>query len=68
MSDNRLTTVRRNLEQIVHCAEEALSAFKHNEDPRHVRDDLLQASQLIAHVMKTIEPMSRGAARGTESP
>lgn len=43
MSDDRLTTPR--LEQIVHCAEEALSAHVNYEDPRHVVDDLMQAKQ-----------------------
>lgn len=59
MSDDRETTIRRTLEQIVHCAQEALSAFQASEDPRHVRDDLHQARELIDHAMKTIGPMAR---------
>lgn len=63
--DNRLTTLRRNMQQIVHCAQEALSAHEHGEDPRHCMEDLQQARQLIDHVLKSVVPWARGAARGT---
>lgn len=64
----RLTSIRRTLEQIVHCAEEALSAHSAKEDPRHVRDDLDQARQLIDHALKTYGPMARGAGDDAEVP
>lgn len=59
MSDDRLTTPRRTLQQVVHCAEEALSAHENNEDPRHVVDDLTQAKQLIEHALKTFLPQAQ---------
>jgi hypothetical protein len=62
MSDDRLTTPRRTLQQIVHCTEEALSAHENREDPRHVVDDLVQAKQLIDHALKTFLPQARGAS------
>ncbi len=63
--DNRITSLRRNMQQIVHCAVEALSAHENNEDPRHYRDDLEHARDLIIHVLKTVKPMADGAARAT---
>jgi hypothetical protein len=62
-SDMRITTIRRTLEQIVHCAEEALSAYSNREDPRHVRDDLMQARDLIDHALKTVAAEAKGAGR-----
>lgn len=63
--DDRITTLRRTMQQILHCAQEALSAYEKNEDPRHVRDDLEQARMLIDHVMKPIRQMANGAAGTT---
>jgi hypothetical protein len=62
MKDDRLTSHRRTLQQIVHCAQEALSAHEHDEDPRHVVDDLTHAKGLIDHALKTFLPMARGAS------
>jgi len=59
--DNRIVSIRRTLEQVVHCAEEALSAYAAKEDPRHVRDDLLQAYALIQHALKTVSAEAKGA-------
>lgn len=59
MTDNRVTTLRRNIEQIVHCAQEALSALNANEDPRHIRDDLNQAKELISFVSRGLDVMVR---------
>jgi hypothetical protein len=61
MGDNRITSIRRTLEQVVHCAQEALSAYEHDEDSRHVRDDLMQARDLIDHALKTVAAMAKGA-------
>lgn len=44
---NREITLRRNLQQIVHCAQEALSVIENDEDMNCAIDDLQQASQLI---------------------
>ena len=62
----KITTIRRTLQQIVHCAEEALSAHMNDEDARHVRDDLVQARELIDLALKTVSSMARGAERGDE--
>lgn len=61
-NDNRVTTLRRNMQQIVHCTVEALSAHENEEDPRHYLEDLQHARGLIDHVLKTVVPMARGAA------
>jgi hypothetical protein len=47
-------TVRRNMQQIVHCAIEALSAHEHKEDPFVVLADLDQARGLIEIVTRRI--------------
>jgi hypothetical protein len=59
----RVTAPRRTMQQIIHCCVEALSAWEHNEDPRHIRDDLDQARQLIDIVLRTVSPMAAGAKR-----
>ncbi len=50
-----ITTTRRTLEQIVHSAEEALSAHAAGEDPEHVLADLEQARDLIIHVILSLK-------------
>ena len=62
-----ITTPRRSMQQIIHCAVEALSAYENNEDPRHCVTDLQHTRYLIDHVLKTVIPMARGAARASES-
>lgn len=47
-------SVRRNLEQIVHCAKEALSVIENDEDPEHAENDLRQAASLIEIVLKRL--------------
>ena len=54
MDNNRDVTIRRNLEQIVHSAQEALSAWENDEDPRCVMDDLLSIQDLMAMVQEQI--------------
>ena len=64
LSEKRVITPRRTIEQIKHCVEDALSAFINNEDARCVFDDLDQARKLIDIVIKdTIFPMAKGAGR-----
>ena len=45
--DDRRVTLRRTLEQVLHCVEEALSVVEHGEDARLARDDVEQASTLL---------------------
>lgn len=47
-------TIRRHLEQIKHCVEEALSVVVHEEDPVNAENDLAQAAQLIEIVRKAL--------------
>ena len=49
------TTLRRTLEQIEHCAKEALSVVEHGEDPRLAIEDLQQAQELIAYAIPILE-------------
>jgi hypothetical protein len=45
------TSLRRTLEQIEHCAKEALSVVEHEEDPRLAIEDLHQAQELIKYAI-----------------
>lgn len=45
--------MRRNLEQVMHCIQEALSVVTHKEDPEHALGDVDQA---IAILTKAIRP------------
>ena len=64
MSEERDVTVRRNLEQIVHSAQEALSAWSHDEDPRCVMDDLWSVQELTKHCRERIGPEAVRRDRG----
>jgi hypothetical protein len=44
-------TVRRSLEQAIHCLQEALSVVEHGEDVDHAQGDVLQARDLIERVI-----------------
>lgn len=48
-------TLRRNMQQIVHCAIEALSVYENNEDLNVVLEDLDQAKGLIEIVTQRIK-------------
>jgi len=64
ISDKRLITPRRTLEQIKHCVEEAISIYENSEDARCALDDLLQAQELISKVIKdTALPMAKDRDR-----
>jgi hypothetical protein len=54
MSDTRRVTTRRTIQQIVHCAEEALSVVERDEDPRCAVDDLEQAAVMIERVLSAL--------------
>lgn len=56
---NRDVTLRRNIEQIVHCAEEALSVVEQCEDLRCAIDDLEQARALIQEVLPKLREKLR---------
>ena len=45
--ENRTVTLRRTLQQMLHCVDEALSIVENNEDPRCALDDLEQAEVLL---------------------
>lgn len=62
MSDDRVVSLRRMLQQTVHHAQEALSSDENNEDPRHVVDDLRKAQRLIDRVLKIYTAVASGAA------
>jgi len=46
-SDDRNVTLRRMIEQAIHCLTEADSVLKNKEDPRCAVDDVMQARDLI---------------------
>lgn len=48
-------TLRRNMQQIVHCAIEALSAHENNEDLYVILSDLDHAKGLIEIVIQRIK-------------
>lgn len=54
--------MRRTLQRVVHTAQEALSSEEHNDDPRHVVDDLRKAQKLIDRALKAYVAMAYGAA------
>ena len=45
--DDRRVTLRRTLEQVLHCVEETLSVVEHGEDARLAQDDVEQAVLLL---------------------
>jgi hypothetical protein len=55
MSDYRVITIRRTLEQIVHTAQEALSVYEHGEDPSCCLDDLGALQEITFAVKDTIK-------------
>lgn len=54
-SKNRDVTVRRNLQQVKHCVEEALSVVENGEDRECALDDLQQAMLLIDVCMNRLK-------------
>jgi hypothetical protein len=52
LSPDRVVTPRRNLEQALHCAEEALGVLSRREDDALAFDDLAHAQELVIHVRK----------------
>lgn len=47
MARERTVTLRRMIQQVKHCTEEALSVIERDEDTRCAIDDLEQAATLI---------------------
>lgn len=64
LGDEREVTVRRTLEQVVHCAQEALSIVENTEDGRCAVDDLLQARDLIDVAVSAIRKGRPYVTRG----
>lgn len=54
MGDDRIITNRRLIQQIVHCASEALAVVENDEDPKCAVDDLEQAAELIQKVLPSL--------------
>ena len=55
MSDvDRNVTLRRTIEQAIHCLTEADSVLKNKEDPRCAADDVWQAQELIHLVQQAL--------------
>jgi predicted peroxiredoxin len=52
-NDDRNVTLRRNLEQAIHCLMEADSVLKNKEDPRCAADDVWQAQELLRLVIQS---------------
>jgi hypothetical protein len=50
--DDRHVTLRRTIEQVIHCLIEADSVLKNKEDSRWAADDVQQAQVLINCVIK----------------
>ncbi len=63
MTDERVITTRRTIQQIVHCAEEALGVIEREEDIRCAIDDLNQARELIDTAQ---DPRPEGHGEGTD--
>ncbi len=63
MTDERVITTRRTIQQIVHCAEEALGVIEREEDIRCAIDDLNQARELIDTALRKIRDQ-RDTERG----
>jgi hypothetical protein len=51
-TQDRNVTLRRTIEQAIHCLTEADSVLKHKEDPRCAADDVWQAQELIHRVIQ----------------
>jgi hypothetical protein len=51
-TDDRNVTLRRSLEQAIHCLTEAYSVLKNKEDARCANDDVWQAQELIRVVIQ----------------
>ena len=66
MGRRRLVSVRRRLQQIKHCVEEALEVFEKKEDVRCAADDLLHAQELLKNVLPEILSQAKGWERGSD--
>ena len=49
--NKRNVTIRRNVQQVVHCAKEALSVIEADEDLGSAVDDLNQCQILLAEIL-----------------
>ena len=59
MAERIPTTPRRTMQQIIHCVEEALSAYQENEVKDHVLADLEQARELLDVTIKAVKNGNR---------
>ena len=51
---DRDVTLRRNMQQVLHCVQEALSVIENQEDLRCALDDICAAQDLMAYCKKII--------------
>ena len=51
MSQQRNITLRRSIQQVIHCLKEAEAVLNNKEDPRCALDDIHQANMLIDDVV-----------------
>lgn len=65
MGSRRLVSIRRRLQQVKHCVEEALEVVERKEDVRCAADDLLHAQELLKNVLPEIQAQARGWDRGS---
>lgn len=58
MKNERRVTLRRTIQQVKHCVEEALSVVERDEDIRCALDDLDQAEALLEKCTETARVLS----------
>jgi len=54
VGDDRVISLRRSLQQVKHCIEEALAVVTYGEDLRSALDDLGAAQEILAVVKKRL--------------
>jgi hypothetical protein len=65
LSPDRVVTPRRNLEQALHCAEEALGVLSRKEDAQLAFEDLAHAQELVICVRDRVRVrLLNGGRRG----
>jgi hypothetical protein len=66
MPPRPVVSVRRNIEQICHCAREALSVLENHEPEQPAIDDLVHARMLIDEVLPRLWGVERAAKAKTD--
>lgn len=55
--------VRRTMQQVKHCVEEAMAVIENDEHAQEAVDDLEQAQALLADVLPKLRSMAGGRVR-----